>query len=448
MKSKPALAALAALVASLSVAAAAFAQDAPIVFQTNAGWCWYQDERVLVDGDKVVLASVAGTNRDGAEGGDIRVTARNLDGTGGQQFELHDRLHLDDHAEPALLRLPDGRYLAMYSKHSHDALARWRITTSPGDVSDWTPEQSLEHSERVCYTNLFRLSAENGGEGRLYNFTRSVGADPNVMLSDDEGNTWRGGTRLLDWPDRPYLKYAGNGTDTIHFTTTDGHPRVFDNSIYHGFIRDGKVHDSAGKVVDTLDADGLKEKTLTKVFQGDPQNVAWTVDMHLDAEGHPMVVFSVQKDGAAIKNNPGEGRAWDHRYHYARWDGKQWHVHEMAFAGTGLYAVEPDYTGLAAIDPQALDTVFISADVDPRTGLPNVSKADKKRHYEIFKGVTPDGGKTWEWTAVTRDSTVDNLRPVIPSSEGGPRVVLWMRGAFRTYVDYDTDIVGIVADRD
>jgi hypothetical protein len=169
--------------------------------------------------------------------------------------------------------------------------------------------------------------------------------------------------------------------------------------------------------------------------------------MHLDARGYPVAAFSVQKDGAAISRSRNEGPGWDHRYHYGRWDGEQWHVHEMAYAGTGFYPQEADYTGLVAIDPGDVNTVFISADVHPQTGLPNVSDADQRRHYEIFKGETSDGGRSWQWSPITQNSEVDNLRPIIPIGGEDRRVVLWARGTLKTYTDYDLDVVGIIEPR-
>jgi hypothetical protein len=106
-----------------------------------------------------------------------------------------------------------------------------------------------------------------------------------------------------------------------------------------------------------------------------------------------------------------------------------------------LYAGEVDYTGLATIDPDDLSTIFISTNANPRTGRPLISKADGKRHWEIFRGQTRDGGQTWKWTPITRDSTADNIRPIVPPWPGR-QIILWLRGEFRTYRDYNLDVVG------
>jgi hypothetical protein len=253
------------------------------------------------------------------------------------------------------------------------------------------------------------------------------------MMSDDSGGTWQLGGRLLQGRDGygPYTKYAFDGDSTIHFVATEDHPRNFDNSLYHGFVRDGNVFRSDGSLMGPL-SDGPDTKVnaweLTKIFSGDPDNVAWMTDLELDADGRPCVVFSVQKDGRGLSRGKG---GFDHRFHFARWDGAAWHSHEIAYAGTRLYPGEDDYTGLAAIDPQNTNVIFISTDADPGTGKPLVSSADGKRHRELFRGETADRGATWNWTPITANSTMDNLRPIVPKWNDLRTALVWMRGSYR-----------------
>ena len=78
--------------------------------------------------------------------------------------------------------------------------------------------------------------------------------------------------------------------------------------------------------------------------------------------------------------------------------------------------------------------------MDPVTGTPLVSKADGKSHWELFRGVTANGGANWKWQAITSNSPADNLRPIIPSIPGGPRYILWGRGDLKSFTDYRLDI--------
>ncbi len=92
-------------------------------------------------------------------------------------------------------------------------------------------------------------------------------------------------------------------------------------------------------------------------------------------------------------------------------------------------------------------TVYISTNVEPKSGAPLLSRADGKRHYEIFRGTTTDGGASWSWTSITADSSADNLRPFVPDGSGDNTVLLWLRGTYRAYTDYNLAVVGVIARR-
>jgi len=430
--------ALAGEILLLTLAGLTTPDDAPIVLNDDGGWCWFQDPRALVVGHKLIFGSVASGRSDPTRRGDIEVTSYDLETGTRSMFELHDRLQLDDHDAPGLVVRPDGRLVAVYARHGNDDLARVRISSNAGDVSSWGAERTLSLGDAVTYSNVFFLSEMRGGKGRMFDFHRGQGWDPNYLVSDDLGVSWQYGGRLLAGPGRPYLRYASDGLRTVHLIATEQHPRNFDNSLYHAIFRDGVLHGSGGgRIADPRQREVVPEE-LTRIFSGDADHVAWSVDLELDREGRPVALFSVQRDGAG---QPKSQAGQDHRYHYARWDGEQWQSHELCFAGTRLYAGEDDYTGLAALDPDDCDVVFVSTDAHPVTGEPLVSSADGRRHHELFRGQTSDRGATWTWAAITSNSSFDNLRPTVPASGPGRTVVLWLRGVYRTYTDYELEVV-------
>jgi hypothetical protein len=103
--------------------------------------------------------------------------------------------------------------------------------------------------------------------------------------------------------------------------------------------------------------------------------------------------------------------------------------------------------GEVALVPGDPTRLFISTNADPSTGAPLVSATDGKRHWEIFRGEATDGGRNWRWQAVTRDSTADNLRLVVPRTDGRDELLLWLRGRYRAYTDYDLEVVGLLPPR-
>ncbi|MFB3829822.1 MAG: BNR-4 repeat-containing protein [Bryobacteraceae bacterium] len=410
----------------------------PIVFNDDGGWCWFEDERAVISGGRLVIGSVAAGTRDPARKGAIEATVYNLATGKTSRFTLHGGgpYWLDDHNSPAFVARPDGRLVAMYAQHGRENTMYYRISAA-GNPAEWGAERTFAPSakSRVTYTNLHWLPAEK----RIYDFFRGFDNSfkPSYAWSDDLGETWKPGGVFLDVPTqfrhRPYVKYAGNGKDAVHIAYTDGHPRNIDNSIYHIYYRAGKLYRSDGALIRTL-AEGLKSPGEgTRVFQGDPNNVAWISDIHLDAKERPFLVYSVQKDSAGL--DAGQG-GHDFRYRYARWNGKRWEDHEIAHGGSKLYAGEDDYTGNLCLDPRDPNTVFISTNADPESGKP-------MPHWEIYRGTTRDGAK-FAWKPVTANSQADNIRPIVPISKDKRRVLLWLRGKMRTYTNYDFAVVGLI----
>jgi hypothetical protein len=415
----------------------------PVVVHDDGGWCWFQDERVIWHEGALIGGAVAsgGERRGNIElfrynpaSGERSSVVLHRPGDAGQVKQWYD-----DHNVPALWRRPDGRLLAVYAQHHVDE----KIYTRLGRWGEWDAERVVVPSpkSKVTYSNLCYLPKENGGKGRLYDFFRGLDDSfkPSYMESDDQGASWHAGHVIIDVPSnfkhRPYAKYTSDGGDTVHVAYTDGHPRDFDNSLYHVFYRKGMLHHSDGRPIRRLE-EGLKSPDEgTRIFQGNPANVAWCADMHLDPKGRPVIVYSVQKDSAGLP--PGQGGE-DHRYRYARWDGRQWQDEEIAHAGSKLYAREDDYTGLAAVDPHDHRTVFISTNAEPVSG-------ERMPHWEIFRGRRNPKG--WTWKAVTENSVADNVRPVIPIGGGSMRAVLWLRGQMRSYTDYRFEVVALVEKR-
>ena len=410
-----------------------------ILFNDNGAWSWFEDERAVIDPatGTLLVSSVANAAGFGgaARDGNVEVVAYDLATGTSNRTVLHAGLEGDDHNSAALYVRPDGRYLAMYSKHDTEQVSRWRITRQPRDPTDWLPERTLQHDAWVTYSNLYPATDEHGDEV-LYNFVRSAHRDPHLLVSRDHGSTWQADGRLLDGPGRPYVRYAADSTGRIHLITTEQHPHDYPNSIYHGVVADGRLLRSDGTVVDAnlSDDHAASPTSLTKIFSGDATRRAWTLDLRVDASGNPIAAFSVHTDSG-------------HRYYYARFDGTAWRVHPLAHAGSALYPAEPHYTGLVALDPNNPWRVFVSTDAHPDTGTPLISNQDGRRHHELYEGITVDGGARWKWTAVTTNSTVDNIRPIVPRWDSHHTALLWLRGTYTSYHRYNLAVVGVITTR-
>jgi hypothetical protein len=380
-----------------------------------------------------------------ARKGDIEVIVHDLATSTTSSAELHNQLELDDHDSPAFLRRTDGRLLTLFAKHGTENHFYYRLSNGTNPLS-WAAEQTFipTSGTQLTYSNLFLLPAEND---RIYDFYRGLDASykPSYAYSDDQGETWHSGNVVINVPStqlhRPYARYVSNGTDTIHITYTEAHPRDFDNSLYHIYYKSGQLYRSDGTLIRALTKGLSSPDEGTRVFQGDAQHVAWTVDMALDETGKPHVVYSVQMNSAGLPTGQG---GTDIRYRYARWDGSAWRDYPLAYAGSRLYSGEDDYSGLAALDPTKSSVVYISTNADPVTGAALTSSADSRRHYELFKGTSSNQGAAWQWTPITSNSSLDNLRPILVSDGAGQKALIWLRGTYRAYTDYQQQVMALL----
>jgi len=394
------------------------------VINPDGAWCWFQDERAVFAGSKLAVGSVS-------RSGDVQVTVWDPQ-TGRAAIQtLHPQFERDDHDAPGLVLRQDGRLVAFYARHGGPKGANRmysRVTVRPHDASEWEPEQSFDAgvNEAFSYANPFQLAGERN---RLYLFWRAKDYNPTWSASDDGGLTWSPGANHIysRKGERPYVKYASNGRDTIHFAFTDGHPnRPYHNNLYHAYYRAGGLYRSDGTFVRKLAEGPITTAEATRIYDGEnsPTGEAWVWDLHLDRAGNPVVVYSTHPD------------PMDHRYRYARWNGKSWDDRQIAYAGKRLYDRERQYSGGICLDPDDINTIYLSSGVRIEDGKPNTSG-----HWELYRGATSDRGKTWRFEPLTRDSKVDNLRPIVPAGHPAGRFVLWYRGVYRSYTDFETEVV-------
>jgi hypothetical protein len=466
-----------------------------IQFDSDGAWTWYSDERAIVDPNNGhVLVNSVGFSPT-VNGSPANVDVVDFNPTTGRRTRTqlsnqvggNPTIQNDDHNNGALLVLPDGRYLAMYANHGNngglgDEFSRWRRSTNPGDSTSWTTEQLFNwynevpganetgnlEAANVSYHNLFYLAEEN----QVYNISRSYGElstngasqnMPNIMRYDMTTNTVEWAGQVLESVAggySAYPKYASNGVNRIYFTSTETHPRNYNNSVYAGYIENGKTYDMLGNVIDTNIFDNgttaggagfVPDVTQFTVVQaadplGEGHNRLWTIDMNLDAAGDPMALYISRWNPDGSTSAGSTTNPIDHRLHFGRWNDQtnQWENHEVARMGNRLYRggdlSEQDYTGNAALVPGNPNTIYISTPYDPR----DVTGATFTTSYEIYKGVTANGGASWSWSAITENSVVDNLRPIVPDPHGGDPTVLWFRGTYTTAHNINAAVVGIV----
>src|SRR6266545_4348989 len=343
-------------------AAGAGPSGTPIVLSEDGGWCWFQGPRALFFGSRLVVGALSSGYSNAGIRGNVRALVHDLSTSKTTIIELHPQLELEDHDSPAFLIRPDGRLLALYGKHDSENHFYYRVSQA-ADGLTWGAEQTYVPTSgtSLTYSNLFLLTGESN---RVYDFYRGLDGSfkPSYAYSDDAGQTWKSGNVVINVPStttlqRPYVRYASNGTDTIHLVYTEAHPRDFDTSLYHVYYRAGALYRSDGTRIAAL-SEGLDMPAQgTRIYQADSQHVAWGSDAVLDAQARLVITYSVQMSSAGLPTGQGGD---DIRYRYARWDGAAWRDYSLAYAGSRLYSGEDDYSGLATLDPNDPAVVYIS----------------------------------------------------------------------------------------
>ncbi|CAN5606093.1 hypothetical protein BH20ACT19_BH20ACT19_10380 [soil metagenome] len=410
------------IVLCLAFAPAASAAD---VRFGDGGWSWFQDPRAITHTGEHTRTYVGWVT----PAGDVTVGSYDHETSERQSFVLHEALEADDHVSPALQVRPDGRLVAYYARHSGTPFY-YRVTTNPEDITSWEPARTIDTNSdgRFGYTypNPIRLA----DEGRTYLFWRGGNLDPTFSTQADGEEAWAPARSLIRVPgespaqnERPYLKFASRGRDTVHFAYTNAHPNeAADVNVYYGRIRDGKVEEANGVFISDL-GNPIGPREADKVFDG--AGPTWIHDVAVGADGRPVVVFA---------SFPAAGSATGHVYHYARWTGERWEVNPITDAGGSISPQRsPLYSGGITLDHDDPTTVYLSREV---AGL-----------WSIEAWSTPDGGAGWTSRAITPPSATKAFRPLSPrGDEPGEEMVVFMSGAYTTYRRFQTAVTTFVED--
>lgn len=386
---------------------------APMVVWAHGSWCWFGDPRAV---------DVGGSRDETFVGwigwhGQITV-GEYVARTGALSAHVIGRQAVDDHGDPSILVEPDGRLTVFWSGHNAPRMD-YRTTLRPYDITRWGPihhvRSQLTGPKGFTYPNPVILSGERD---KLYLFWRGADWSQDFATRTIDGQ-WSPARRLIAVPhERPYVKAASNGTNTIALAFTNGHPRGVVTNIYYAEYRGGSLWTAGGRRIASV-ADGpISPQQADLVYDAEETGVrSWVWDVALDSAERPVIVYATF---------PSPSR---HVYWYATWGGRRWISHRMAVGGPTIspHTIEKQYSGGLALDHANPSIVYLSRKVG--------------RRFEIERWTTSDGGYHWRYSTVVRTRASDNVRPVVPrGSPDGPIDVLWLHGQYNGYRDYRTSI--------
>lgn len=397
----------------------------------DGAWCWFSGPSAIYmhnNADEIITGWVTSD-------GSIETAILNLK-TEEKNFQnVSPQLEIDDHDNPSFTELNNGEILMSYTKHSDNVV---RIHHMNPEDKRFGPMQGVNVNNEamlklyprkgVTYANPIQLTEENN---RLFIFGRWTGFKPNMMWGNDFGRSFEDAKVFItNYPfkagNRPYVRYYSDGKSKIHIVFTDGHPRNEPvNSVYYACYEKGAFWKVDGTKICDLTEIPFEPKDATIVYKAAEElGRAWVYDIAADKEGQPVILYA---------RYPTEQ---DHIYHYTRYDGKRWTDYKICHSGKwfpqtqeGKHEREPHYSAGMTIHPLKTNAIYLSREIN---GV-----------FEIEKRLTKDNGKTWEITAITRNSKYDNVRPVFPRNmqPGDIPVLLWMKNEkYIHYTNYKTAI--------
>jgi hypothetical protein len=392
-------------------------------------WTWFNGPRAAVYDGKLYTGFMRANGDVGV--GQLDAATRKYGET-----LLHAVMEVDDHDNPAVCALPDGRIACFYARHP-DPVLRFRISIRPGDISEFGPERTHALGESVSYANAHYLATE----GRLYLTCRGHGGKPNVMRSADGGLTFSKAFRVFEGVGtRPYARYATDGAGRLHWFVSGDHPRESANKtvgLYHFYYdaADGFFHKSDGTQIRSYAAveagASLTVDDVTKVYDPAAEGNGWCWDIALLPNGRPVVTYTVYPTSVV---GPPVAPADDHRLRYGVWNGTAWVSHPVVSTGPSLYGagstVEPQYSGGISLDPDDPFTIYICR---------NIGGTWELERWQTFG----EGGEQWTRVQLTQFSGAGtkNIRPFAPKGRTpGIPTVLWSRGRYTTFLDYDMEL--------
>jgi hypothetical protein len=401
------------VVLGAGVGAMAQSTSAPQIGRLGPGsWSWFADPRaihVTTPRDQTFVGWISWS-------GAIVIGAYDT-ATGTVSTSTVGHLFHDDHGDPALLVEPDGRLTVFWSGHDGPRMY-YRTTLQPGDISAWGPAQTVRGSvggrRGFTYPNPVLLATESN---ELFLFWRGTDWSTDYETRTATGQ-WSSPQRLISAPgERPYLKVDGHGGDTVALAFTNGHPRERVTSIYYAAIKGSSITHASGRAIAPLGRGPIHPSDGDLIYNGAKRHVSgWVWDVAVDPSGHPVVVYATFPS------------AENHRYWYARWDGRRWGSHFITGGGPTIApgTIETEYSGGLDLDHNDPSIVYLSKKVG--------------KWFEIEKWVTPDGGLHWSHSTVVRTPGADDVRPVVPRGPAGPIKLLWLHGHYGDYTRYRTQI--------
>jgi len=332
----------------------------------------------------------------------------------------------DDHNNPSLHVMPNGRIAAFYAPHAaelvrHPSKARkmyYRLTRRPYDISEWTPSRTVPNVPGLRGFGQHGPSYPNPVQvgRRVWLFFRGGAYWPALTTSRDLRH-WTRPVNVVRARrgHRPYVKYAPSRGQSVFMAFTEAHPGSGATSIR--FLRlsaTGRVTRADWTRVGRVGRPVHYRRADVVYRYSRRRGRAWVMDVAAAPDGAPLILYFTGSGTSTV-------------YWRARWDGHAWRRHRIMAPGYG-FNPRSWYAGGMTFDHEDPSVVYLAR--RPPEGGP--------MEIEAWSTSTRRDGR-WRRRLVTHGSNMDNWRPVSPRGYEGYDV-FWWSGSYLNYKAFRASI--------
>jgi hypothetical protein len=380
------------------------------IVEKEGAWCWFADPRAVCIDGKTFAGSI-----------DVHgnITATMIEKGVKTSVLVRSNFQPDDHDNPTFFKLPDGRIMIIYSRHTDEACFYYRISKMKGDITELGEEKKIETNHNTTYPSLFMM--ENDDE-HMYLFYRGVNWHPTcaVLTVPDENDD----VSFVKEPFqivkssiqgagcRPYAKYVSDKKGRVHFVYSATHPdNLCPVCIYYSCldVESFTLYDAEGNVLkknvdkEPFEVTGYEKDPAFVVDNSEESQRGWVWDIALHDGEISAATVRISEDKKSQK------------YYYTYYSQGEWKKVFLADAKKFHSSdIEYCYGGGMSLDKEKKGVIYASVPID------NV--------FEIIKYTFDE--RSLKSEAVTEKSELNNVRPYKVS--GGN--LMWMSGDYYYWI--------------
>ena len=338
-------------------------------------------------------------------------------------------LSVDDHNNPSLSVLPDGRIMAALGRHIQPPGTLYRISTSAPPIQGWGREFAVPYhpsstGQSTSYHHVFHMESgksylfrRENMDGALGRREQGISYIDTANLESGDAPTWTVERMMMRPNARPYALYEKWGVNKIFCIASYGHPgEVSTDCNLYGFY----IDTSAGaptywkmdgtQIVAAVPWDLAANATLIAQETAPNDGEMWPWDVIIGPDGYPWVLYT-RHPGIVLG---GSGRAINIEYWFGRWTGSAWVNHQLSTGNRTPVSTQQTYAAGLCFDRS-----------DPRKLFLSESNGDNISEIKLYSFDEVTGVKTLVRNVGSHGNGREKIRLISPEGASPPTPILF-----------------------